>query len=174
MEFFTDHRVAEVRHEHGHRLWFDVSHVPEDNTYLMMAELRIYKNPSEGKWMKSTKKFTVTVYSIVQTNDGERELEILSSINTTGKYQGWLELNVTEGLSSWLLVPDSNKGVYIGAHAVNKPTHEVKLEDIGLVHRQSNDEYQPFMIGFFQGPEVRWKRFLFSIVSFFFFLFIFC
>ncbi|XP_037936720.1 protein 60A-like [Teleopsis dalmanni] len=151
-----NHHVDEVRHEHGRRLWFDVSdeNVP-DNNYLMMAELRIYQNPAHGKWMTSNKEFTISVYSIVNM-DGQRELEILSSVNTTSDYQGWLELNVTEGLALWLKNQEENKGLYIGAHAVHKPEREVKLDDIGLVHPKgtSDDEYQPFMIGFFRGPEL--------------------
>ncbi|KAI8120292.1 Protein 60A [Lucilia cuprina] len=148
-----NHHVDEVRHEHGRRLWFDVSDVPDDN-YLMMAELRMYQNPSQGKWATTGKEFTITVYSIVKTNGHERELEALSSINTTADYQGWLEMNVTEGLSAWLQDPKDNRGIYIGAHAVAKPDREVKLDDIGLVHPKGDDEYQPFMIGFFRGPEL--------------------
>ena len=151
--FSLDHHVDEVRHEHGRRLWFDVEDVPDDN-YLMMAELRIYQNPSQGKWATSGKEFTITVYSIIKTSGHERELEVLSSINTTADYQGWLEMNITEGLSAWLQDPQQNRGIYIGAHAVTKPDREIKLDDIGLVHPKGDDEYQPFMIGFFRGPEV--------------------
>ncbi|XP_039959233.1 protein 60A [Bactrocera neohumeralis] len=147
-----NHHVDEVRHEHGRRLWFDVSDVPNDN-YLMMAELRIYQNPAQGKWLTSGREFTISVYSIVNM-EGQRELEVLSSVNTTSDYQGWLELNVTQGLDIWLHDHKSNKGLYIGAHAVNKPEREVKLDDIGLVHPKGDDEYQPFMIGFFRGPEL--------------------
>ncbi|XP_073828314.1 protein 60A-like [Musca autumnalis] len=147
-----NHHVEEVRHEHGRRLWFDVTEVPEDN-YLMMAELRLYQNPSQGKWATSGREFTINVYSIVKTNDHER-LQLLSSLNTTADYQGWLELNVTEGLSSWLHQPKENKGIYVGAHPTNKPEREIKLDDIGLVHPNGDDEHQPFMVGFFRGPEL--------------------
>lgn len=160
---FADHHVDEVRHEHGRRLWFDVADVPEDNL-LMMAELRMYQEPAQGKWMTSGREFTITVYTIVKL-EGQRELEVLSAINTTADYQGWLELNVTEGLSAWLQNPKENKGIYIGAHAINKPEREVKLDDIGLVHPKGDDEYQPFMIGFFRGPEVRIHIFYISVVT---------
>lgn len=134
-------------------MWFDVSDVVEDN-YLMMAELRIYQNPSQGKWATSGREFTINVYNIVKTNGHGMDLEILSSVNTTADYQGWLEMNVTEGLSAWLQQPKENKGIYIGAHPIHKPEREIKLDDIGLVHPKGDDEYQPFMIGFFRGPEV--------------------
>ncbi|XP_058983216.1 protein 60A-like [Musca domestica] len=148
-----NHHVEEVRHEHGRRLWFDVSDVAEDN-YLMMAELRIYQNPAQGKWATSGREFTINVYSIVKTNGHDVQLQILSSVNTTADYQGWLELNVTEGLSSWLHQPKENKGLYVGAHPTNKPEREIKLDDIGLVHPKGDDEHQPFMVGFFRGPEL--------------------
>ncbi|XP_001360218.3 protein 60A [Drosophila pseudoobscura] len=148
-----NHNVEELRHEHGRRLWFDVSKVPSDN-YLVMAELRIYQNSNEGKWLTANKQFTITVYSMGLGESGQNTMEALSSVNTTGDYVGWLELNVTEGLHEWLVHSKENHGIYIGAHAVNRPDREVKLDDVGLIHRKVDDEYQPFMIGFFRGPEL--------------------
>lgn len=150
-----NHNVEEMRHEHGCRLWFDTSNIPSDN-YLMMAELRIYQNSNEGKWLTTYKKFTVTIYLLRSTESSHNTLEPISSVNTTGDYVGWLELNVTEALHGWLVNPKENHGIYIGAHAVNKPEREIKLDDIGLIHRRVkiDDEYQPFMIGFFRGPEL--------------------
>ncbi|KAI8039533.1 protein 60A [Drosophila gunungcola] len=148
------HNVDELRHEHGRRLWFDVSKVPNDN-YLVMAELRIYQNSNEGKWLTASREFTITVYAIGAGPMGQQHtMEPLSSVNTTGDYVGWLELNVTEGLHEWLVKSKDNHGIYIGAHAVNRPDREVKLDDIGLIHRKVDDEFQPFMIGFFRGPEL--------------------
>lgn len=79
---------------------------------------------------------------------------MLSSTNTTSDYQGWLELSVTEGISKWLIDGHHNKGLYIGAHAVNRAEHEVKLDDIGLVNTKGDDEYQPFMVGYFKGQDI--------------------
>lgn len=149
---FQDHHVSEVRHERGRRLWFDVSEVSKDLS-LMMAELRIYQNPEKGKWQGSGKTFVITAYTITKA-DGQKELEILSSTNTSSDYQGWLELNVTGGLSKWLMGPNENKGLYIGAHAVDRPEKEIKLDDVGLVNTKGDDQYQPFMVGFFSGQEV--------------------
>lgn len=143
-----------MRHEHGQRLWFDISEVPEDN-YLMMAELRIYQNPSDGKWATSDKEYTLSVYYIKTHNEINSEFEVISSTNTTADYQGWLELNVTEGLNNWLSHRNEYKGFYIGAYSANKPTREIKLDDIGLIHLKEEGQYQPFMIGFFKGSEVR-------------------
>lgn len=81
----------------------------------------------------------------------DKNLEAIVSTNTTSDYHGWLEMNVTEALSKWISNGDSNKGLYIGAYAVNRPDHEVKLDEIGLVNSKGDDEYQPFMIGYFKG-----------------------
>ncbi|KAH8400855.1 hypothetical protein KR009_001415 [Drosophila setifemur] len=148
-----NHNVDELRHEHGRRLWFDVANVPSED-YLVMAELRLYQNANEGKWLTANKEFTITVYAIGTGTLGQHTMEPLSSVNTTGDYIGWLEMNVTEGLHEWLVKSKVNHGIYIGAHAVNRPDREVKLDDIGLIHRKVDDEYQPFMIGFFRGPEL--------------------
>lgn len=76
---------------------------------------------------------------------------MLSTTNTTSQYHGWLELSVTDGITKWLTDNRQNKGIYIGAHAIDRPDHEVKLDDIGLVNTKGDDEYQPFMIGYFKG-----------------------
>ncbi|KAG4079086.1 hypothetical protein HA402_001057 [Bradysia odoriphaga] len=144
--------VAEVRHERGRKLWFDVSDASRDAT-LLMGELRIYQNPNLGKWRNETKEFAITVYAITK-NDGERELLMLSTANTTSDYHGWLEMSVTEAVEKWLSDSSSNKGLYISAHAINKPEHEVRLDDIGLVNIKGNDEYQPFMVGYFKGQNI--------------------
>lgn len=150
--FYKDHHVSEVRHERGRRLWFDASDVSPELS-LMIAELRIYQNPALGKWSKTSKEFTITVYSIIEA-EGQKELEIIAAINTTANYQGWIELNVTNALSNWINDKESNKGLYIGAHSVDKPEHEIKLDNIGLVNTKGDDEYQPFMVGFFSGQQV--------------------
>lgn len=79
---------------------------------------------------------------------------MLSTANTTSDYHGWLEMSVTEAVEKWLSDSSSNKGLYISAHAINKPEHEVRLDDIGLVNIKGNDEYQPFMVGYFKGQNI--------------------
>lgn len=79
---------------------------------------------------------------------------MLSSTNTTSDYHGWLELNVTDAICRWLAHPKQNKGLYIGAQAIHRPEREVKLDDIGLVNAKGDDEYQPFMIGYFKSPNM--------------------
>lgn len=57
---------AEMRHERGRKLWFDVSEVASDST-LMLAELRIYQNPDLAKFHTndtSVGDLVIDVYSI--------------------------------------------------------------------------------------------------------------
>lgn len=84
----------------------------------------------------------------------QQELEMLSSVNTTSDYHGWLELNVTDGFARWLADSKQNKGLYIGAQAVNRPEREVKLDDIGLVNAKGDDENQAFIVGYFKSPNI--------------------
>lgn len=93
----------------------------------------------------------ISRFSEFRCSQVEDELEAITSTNTTSDYHGWLELNVTEALTKWLLKPSDNKGIYIGAYAMNRPDHEIKLDEIGLVNTKGEDEYQPFMIGYFKG-----------------------
>lgn len=78
-------------------------------------------------------------------------MQPIVSKNTTSDYHGWLELNVTDAMEKWILNGENNKGLYIGAYAANRPEHEVKLDEIGVVNIKGDDEYQPFMTGYFKG-----------------------
>lgn len=135
-------------------MWFDTNDVETDN-HLLSAELRIYQNPSIGKWAGTGKEFVISVHKILRIDGGNKQLELVNSINTTSDYHGWMEVNITEALHQWSYNKKSNKGLYISAHVVNRPGKEVRLDEIGLVNTRGDDEYQPFMIGFFKGPEVR-------------------
>lgn len=145
-----NHHVSSVRHERGKRLWFNVSKVPlaED---IVGAELRIYQ--SDNYTIKNPNRvFTVSIYELVNTDDGERELEFVSAVNTTANYSGWLELNLTASLATWVAFPDSNKGLYLSVHSIDRPGHEIRPEDIGLVTskvQNADDEGNfPFMVAF--------------------------
>lgn len=63
----SENHVAEVRHEHGRKLWFDVSKVSAEST-LLMGELRIYQNPSLGRWKDLQKEFVISVYAISKSD----------------------------------------------------------------------------------------------------------
>ncbi|GLV38626.1 glass bottom boat [Carabus blaptoides fortunei] len=139
-------RVSSVRHERGKRLWFNVNEVPVSEN-IVGAELRIYKN-SNLTTFDPNDQFIVTAYQLIRTDDGERELEFVTSLNITADYMGWIELNMTGPLSSWVAFPHSNKGLYLSVHPVDRPGHEIRPEDIGLVSAKGDDEKQPFMVAF--------------------------
>lgn len=150
--YILDHHVPDVRHEHGRRLLFDVSEVSPD-IELMVAELRLYQNPLSSKWYGTGNEFIITVY-IITHHEGHKELEVLTSKNTTSDHHGWLEMNITMALERWITNNKCNKGLYIGVHSKEHPEHEVRLEDIGLINSRGDDEYQPFMVAYFKGEEL--------------------
>lgn len=142
----VEHHLNEVRHERGKRLWFNVSDVPIAEN-IVGAELRLYKKENH-KRKKSKALFTITVYQLITINEGERDLEYVSALNTSASSTGWLRLNVTNCLANWVAFPNSNKGLYLSVHQVDRPDHEVRPEDIGLVTARSEDETHPFMVAF--------------------------
>lgn len=172
--------MADVRHERGSRVWIDTSEVSQDLT-LMMGELRLYQRQVDvlnvsrhGGWsshshhlnvQKDGTVFTISVYSVVSVpgddeDSGEhKELELLAAVNTTSDYVGWLEINITSTLGEWIADGDSNHGLYIGVRSANRPEHEIRLEELGLVTssgamEDDDDQLQPFVVGFFKGQEM--------------------
>lgn len=142
-----------MRHEHGRRLWFDISEIGSDVT-LMMAELRLYQNSMFSKF-DDEKPLTISVYMVESRDEDSHEvLKLLSSKNTTTHTDGWLELNVTQALTHWIDTNDGNLGLIIKASLNERPEKELRLDDFGLVNSKGDDEFQPFMVGFFKGQEV--------------------
>lgn len=88
-------------------------------------------------------------------------MKLLSSVNTTTHADGWLELNVTYALKEWIEDKDNNMGLVIKANLNEKPDKELLLNDVGFVSSRGDDEFQPFMVGFFTGQEVN-KNFNFG------------
>lgn len=42
-------------------------------------------------------------------------------MNTSAGSEGWLEMNVTKGLSAWLTSPADNRGFFITMHPHSQP-----------------------------------------------------
>jgi TGF-beta propeptide len=142
-----------MRHEHGRRLWFDITEIGQDVT-LMMAELRMYQNSIFSKF-DDEKPLTLSVYMVESRDEENHEiLKLLASKNTTTHSDGWLELNVTHALTHWIEDKASNLGLVIKASLNERPEKELRLDDFGLVNSKGDDEFQPFMAGFFKGQEV--------------------
>lgn len=153
-----------MRHEHGRRLWFDISEITQD-VQLMMAELRLYQNSIFSKF-DDEKPLTISVYLVESRDEDTHEvLKLLSSKNATTHSDGWLELNVTQAMTHWIENKEDNLGLVIKASLNERPEKELRLDDFGLVNSKGDDEFQPFMVGFFKGQEVRNSLLhLFSIV----------
>lgn len=156
-----NHHVSGVRHERGKRLWFDVSEVtPQDQ--IIGAELRLYR-VAEFKGRKNHGSHTITVYRVLKTENGTRELQYVDAINVTNSQEGWLTLNVTAALDHWVNNPSGNRGLYISVHPADRLVHELRPEDIGIIEFRGDPDYQPFMVGYFKSSgrreaKIRQKR----------------
>lgn len=151
--FVVDHHVPEKRHEHGRRLWFDISDIAEDLS-LMMAELRLYQNSIFAK-SADDKPLTINCFMVESRDESNHEvLQLLSSKNTTTHTNGWLELNVTHAMHHWTVDKNENLGLIIKASLNERPEKEIRLDEFGLVTSKGDEEFQPFMAGYFKGQEV--------------------
>lgn len=123
--YFPDHHVSNVRHEHGKRIWFDVSEVPAGEM-IVSAELRIYQmiNTTADPWLE----FTVSIYQVLE----DRELKLVDSVNTTAGSEGWMLFNVTGPLESWVAIPHSNKGLYLSVQPRDKPSKTFAVGNLQL------------------------------------------
>uniref|UniRef100_A0A182M0U6 Protein 60A n=1 Tax=Anopheles culicifacies TaxID=139723 RepID=A0A182M0U6_9DIPT len=139
-----NHHGSEMRHEKGRRLWFGITNI-ENDVSILMAELRLYRKLNLNKYTTYNTSLTLTVYALTELN-GESEMTEISSMELTGDYEGWLEVNVTGAVNLWLKNRQANHGLYIGAYFGDRVEREVKLDDVGFVSARGSDEYQPFLV----------------------------
>ncbi|EDW13410.1 uncharacterized protein Dmoj_GI18196 [Drosophila mojavensis] len=131
---------------------FNTNDVPVD-LMLMQATLRIYKQPSV---LEKRQNLTVSVYRTIHSHQQGIEAppvyRILSSVNTTAHYKGWLEFNLTRTLRTWLLSRSPERHelrISLGEEAPLTAWHA------GLVAPQDiQSNLQPFIVGYFKGPEL--------------------
>lgn len=133
--------------ERGSRLHFDVSEVSVSQT-IVGAELRLYQN---SNYSFSKESYSVSIYLITETESGEDKLQYIDSSNTTSEYEGWLIFNMTGVLTSWVVFPQSNKGLYISVTSQKNPGAEIDLIKAGLSVNDADEEKQPFMVAFLRG-----------------------
>lgn len=57
-------------------------------------------------------------------------------------------------LKEWIKDKNSNYGFVIKANLNERPDKDLRMDEIGLVSPRGDDEFQPFMVGFFKGQEV--------------------
>lgn len=58
--------------------------------------------------------FKYCVYCFIR----EKELEFVTSQNTTSDFDGWLRFNVTRALISWAHYAYPNRGLYVSVHSL--------------------------------------------------------
>ena len=149
-----NHHVHGVRHERSKWLWFDVSEVP-NNEHVINAELRLYRSLANVRNNKNRDSFTLTVYRVLRLEDGEKELQFVSSVNASAEHEGWITLNVSAAFQHWVHDPFSNRGLYLSVHPADRYVHEMKPEDIGIVGFRGDVETQPFMVAFLKSNGLR-------------------
>ncbi|KAF0766087.1 protein 60A [Aphis craccivora] len=138
--------VSNVRHEHGKRILFELNDVPPEETHMITsAEVHLYQSGT----LSSIKKYSVTLYQVLITKNGEKELEFVDTQNTTSDYDGWLRFNATGALVSWTHYLYPNRGLYVSVHSHDNEDHEIKPEEIGMVtwadKHQLSEAKKPFM-----------------------------
>lgn len=87
--------------------------------------------------------------------------QLLTSVPTSSNYRGWLELTVTSALATWLARPRRIQGFRIAARETKYTAaehREIRLDDVVSVKDGSEDEYQPFVVGYFQSSEQQAKK----------------
>ncbi|XP_075157035.1 screw [Haematobia irritans] len=148
---------------------FNTNDVPRD-LQLVHSALRLYQQPSLGKFVQNTdtQQASISIYQRVWSRKQYTgALRILASVNTTTTHKGWLEFNMTRILSRWLQHKSSQVNrlneLVIGVSlemqnaAHEKKSIEILPSDLGMVQPNVTDEMidlQPFIIGYFNGPEL--------------------
>lgn len=126
------------KHHRSDLLFFDVSKISSE-VFLMNSELRIYKRGGNHD-------FLLKIFLLNQ----QMKLKEISSVNVSSSHQGWIHLNVTEGLLQWIENSKENRGLFIKAQS----SIENSLESYGIITSKTDDEeHQPFIVGFFKGQE---------------------
>jgi bone morphogenetic protein 7 len=109
------------------------------------AEVHLYQSGSSS----NIKMYSVTLYQVLITDDGEKELEFVDTQNTTSDFDGWLRFNTTGALISWTRYLFPNRGLYVSVHPIDNTDHEIKPEEIGMVtwadKHQLSEAKKPFM-----------------------------
>lgn len=126
------------KHQRSDLVFFDVSKISSE-VFLMNSELRLYKNAGNQDFL----------LKIFLLNEKSRLREI-SSKNVTANHQGWIHLNVTDGLLKWMENSGENHGLFIKAQS----SIENNLESYGIVTSKIEDEaHQPFIVAYIKGQE---------------------
>ena len=145
------------------QIGFNTNDVPRDFK-LVHSTLRIYQQPSCGKFIQNTDTQTATISLYQKRRDNAGALRILTSLNTTTTYEGWLEFNITRVLNRWLQQKSGriNELILGITLQMENAAHDLKsieilASDLGLIkpdYSEDTIDLQPFAIGYFNGPEL--------------------
>ncbi|KAK3866454.1 hypothetical protein Pcinc_028015 [Petrolisthes cinctipes] len=136
-----------VRRLHGanKRLYFDVRDVPLDHS-LLVAELRIHRAP------RVPEPLILHVYMTTDDEGGEKEV---ARARLEGP--GWESINITASALSWLLFPDTNHGLRLAVTSPHR-RHERRFHEVGISGAKDEEEFRPFMVGFFALPDSAYHK----------------
>ncbi|XP_042226679.1 protein 60A-like [Homarus americanus] len=135
------------RPHHGanKRLYFDVRDVPLDHS-LLGAEIQIYRFEGHDEPL------SLHVYMI--NDDEESESEVA---RVTLREPGWVSINVTAPVLSWLIFPNTNFGLRLAVTSLDR-RHERRFHEVGVSGAKDQEDYRPFMVGFFALPSSSYKK----------------
>lgn len=145
------------------QIGFNTNDVPRDFK-LVHSTLRIFQQPSYGKYIQNTESQTATVSLYQKRREYPNALRILTSLNTTTTYNGWLEFNITRILNRWLQQKSGRVNELIVGVTLNMDNAAdgiknvaILASDLGLIkpdYSEDTIDLQPFIIGYFNGPEL--------------------
>ncbi|XP_027211190.2 protein 60A-like [Penaeus vannamei] len=132
-------------HGANKRLYFDVNDVPLDHS-LLGAEIQVHRQPGFDEVV------TLHVYVVTDEQGSESKVARVSLSEP-----GWVTVNVTRPVLSWLIFPDTNYGLRL---AVTSPgyKHERHFHEVGISGSHDEEDYRPFMVGFFALPASAHKK----------------
>ncbi|CAG2165999.1 unnamed protein product [Oppiella nova] len=142
------HRKApHLRHDRDRRFWFDVSEVSPEET-IMDAELRLFRDLTDSS-LPSNLTYHLTLYMLSQGDDPEDKVLNYVSDQRITFDEGWISLNVTDPMITWITFPHQNLGLYlrIRAHQIER---DIDPHEIGIIGTNGPKDRQPFTIAFFK------------------------
>ncbi|XP_055385583.1 protein screw-like [Condylostylus longicornis] len=120
------------------------------NEYLY--KLRIFKNLSSEVYNNDIEQISILVYLL---GNIEEKRILLTSINISVNYIGWLEIDISVALRKLIKNHGLNPALQIVVHLKNDSKMLIDPEKIGLITTDNNnEEFHPFIIGLFNGPEI--------------------
>ncbi|KAK8725420.1 hypothetical protein OTU49_010849 [Cherax quadricarinatus] len=132
-------------HGANKRLYFDVRDVPLDHS-LLGAEIQVHRSDHYDE------PINLHVYMINDDQGGESEVE-----RVTLRSAGWVSVNVTVPVLSWLIFPNTNFGLRLAVTSLDRK-HEHRFHEVGVSGSKDQEDYRPFMVGFFALPSSSYKK----------------